>query len=249
MLVWYLAAWELPAVLLLALKVRRESWGPIQAPVSLPAPPPLQPPPVPSSPSPGRGSRPGRGPPRDRGGAFTPAVGARLFPPALGFVSVPAERRDRSGMVIRVEILRSGSGPAESRAGPGSPRVGNTATPASPAPLQSHPWARSKRTRARNRPSPTLSPSAAPGQDHPAPPEPQKPQISPERSRPAARHATTPWALPTPGGPAPAPAPAGRSDTGRWERGARQIRRKPSGFIGKERSALPGTRLSPSSPH
>lgn len=48
---------------------------------------------------------------------FTPAVGAKLFTPALGFVSVPAERRDRSGMVIRVEIVKSGSGPAERRAG------------------------------------------------------------------------------------------------------------------------------------
>lgn len=213
------------------------------APASLPAPPR-----VPSSPSAARGSCPGRGPPGDRG-VFPSAVGAKLFTPALGFVSVPAERPDRSGMVIRVERVRSGSGPPESRAGPGSPRVGGTAPPSTPAPLQSRPCARSKRTRARNRPCPTLSPRAAPGRDHPAPPEPEKPPTPPERSRPAARHAIPPWALPTPGGPAPAPDPAAHSNTGRWERGARQIRRKPSGFIEKERSALPGTRLSPSSPH
>lgn len=95
MLVWYLAAWELPAVLILALKVRRESWGRIQAPGPVPAPPP-----VPSSPSPPAPrvpmSRPGS--PRARG-VFRSAVGAGLFTPALGFVPVPAERADRGGMV------------------------------------------------------------------------------------------------------------------------------------------------------
>lgn len=173
----------------------------MQAPVSLPAPPP-----VPSGRSPARGSCPGRGPPGDRG-VFTPAVGAKLFTPALGFVSVSAERRDRSGMVIRVEIVRSGSGPAESRAGSGSPRAGGTATSATPAPPQSRPWARSKGTRARNRRSPTLSPRAAPGQDHPVSPELKKPPTPSERSRPEARHATPPRALPTPGGPCSRPRP------------------------------------------
>lgn len=150
-------------------------------------------------------------------------------------------------MGIRVEIVTRGSGPGESR--PEFPESGGRSNSRSPCPSPEPPMGSQHKDSGCKPALPDSSPRAAPGQDHPAPAEPEKPPTSPERSRPAAAPQFPPRALPTPGGPGSRPGPAARSDTARWERGARQIRRKPSGFIGKERSALPGTRLSPSSPH
>lgn len=255
MLVWYLAAWELPAALLLPVKVRRESSGRIRPrprALLLLRRPAMRSPPAPVQPLSGPGGA--RGVPPCR-------VSHALHPPAPGLCLRP-RRRDGRGLVAQVKIILKERFWLSRTAEPGragfAPRLGSSASPSgscvppeSPAGsqqkasgLETGPLRPRHRTLLGGGPRPLCAPSprAALAGDHPPPPtpmEPKKPPTSRERSRPPPRRAAPPRAPPEqahthPCGGAlprrrasPGSAPAARPGTGRWERGARQIRRKP----------------------
>lgn len=206
-------------------------------------------------------------------------VGARQFTPCSGLCLRPcgAARPKRAGGPGK--IIMRGSGCHRQRHRPGLRLPRASGAQQAPPPLLLSKATRGLASKglgletgpfrprhgallgAGTRPLPAPSPRTAPGRDHPPPPAPTKPKKPPtsrQRFRPAPRRAARPRVPPAPTlfrGALPrrratrAPARAARSDTGHWEKGARQIRRKPSVFIGKEMFALPGTRLSPSSPH
>lgn len=126
MLVWYLAAWELPAALLLPVKVRRESSGRIRPrprallPLRRPA---MRSPPAPVQPLSGPGGA--RGVPPCR-------VSHALHPPAPGLCLRP-RRRDGRGLVAQVKIILKERFWLSRTAEPGragfAPRLGSSASP------------------------------------------------------------------------------------------------------------------------
>lgn len=98
--------------------------------------------------------------------------GGQAVHPRSGLSPSLRNGQTEAGWLIRVEIVRSGSGPAESRAG--FPESGGTATPATPAPLQSRPGLAAKGLGLETGP-PRLFPAGPPGsaqpEEPPAPPE------------------------------------------------------------------------------
>lgn len=96
------------------------------------------------------------------------------------------------------------------------------------------------------RPSPLGPRALSPGPTtnyKPPPPPPPSTGASKPRERPQPHTQKVPGGVRSPHGPAP------RCGVGRRDTAAPQMRRKRTGFTGKERSALPGDTFSPSSPH
>lgn len=175
-------------------------------------------------------SRAPSGPPRPAAGSPAgtrrPRSQARPTPPrpwALSPTPVRIRRGDsRPHCVARVDFPRGGGRRALQHPAP---------PPLHSLQLRSHPRAGTGRPGAGIRPS--------------VPGEAELSLTEPSRAGPGSSHPPFPR-TPTPGGSnLEGPRPRNPPGTGRWERGARQNQRQASGFIRKERSALPGNNASP----